>query len=217
MPFVKRIAGRAALGAAMLVGLSATPAGAGYIVTLEQIGSSVIATGSGPIDLSSLSPSCPTSCDTNAGINPRLGTISTGPVNAVPSQFYTGFAGPTNFGSGDFTLPNSGQGDIVAIDGTFHIISLSLDYVSGNPLSDSSTYDKQTLSSLGVTPGTYEWTWGPGANQNFTLNIVAAAVPEPSALSELGVGLAGLALAGMLRKRRQTCPNRGEAADAFVG
>jgi len=30
-----------------------------------------------------------------------------------------------------------------------------------------------------VTPGTYEWTWGTGVNQNFTLDAVAAAVPEP--------------------------------------
>jgi len=30
-----------------------------------------------------------------------------------------------------------------------------------------------------VTPGTYEWTWGTGVNQNFTLDAVAAPVPEP--------------------------------------
>ena len=44
------------------------------------------------------------------------------------------------------------------------------------------TYDNQTFMSLGVTPGTYEWTWGSGANQNFTLVIGAAAVPEPSSV-----------------------------------
>ena len=27
-----------------------------------------------------------------------------------------------------------------------------------------------TLADLGVTPGTYVWTWGTKANQNFTLN-----------------------------------------------
>jgi hypothetical protein len=46
----------AALGVAMLTGygLSAPPAKAGYVVTLEQVGSNVVATGSGPIDLTGL-------------------------------------------------------------------------------------------------------------------------------------------------------------------
>ena len=30
------------------------------------------------------------------------------------------------------------------------------------------------LASLGVTPGSYEWTWGSGPNQNFTLDAVPA-------------------------------------------
>jgi hypothetical protein len=50
-------------------------------------------------------------------------------------------------------------------------------YVSGNPLSDSATYSGQTFATLGVTPGTYVWTWGSGANQNFTLKILSAIVP----------------------------------------
>ena len=32
------------------------------------------------------------------------------------------------------------------------------------------TFNNATFASLGVTPGTYVWTWGTGlANQNFTL------------------------------------------------
>jgi hypothetical protein len=63
--------------------------------------------------------------------------------------------------------------------------------MSGSPLSDTSTYDNATFASLGVTPGTYEWTWGAGVNQNFTLN---AAVPVPGPIA--GAGLPGLILAG---------------------
>ena len=46
-----------ALGVAMLTGygLSAAPAQAGYVVTLMQQGTDVVATGSGPIDLTGLS------------------------------------------------------------------------------------------------------------------------------------------------------------------
>jgi hypothetical protein len=44
----------------------------------------------------------------------------------------------------------------------------------------------------GATPGQYEWTWGKGANQNFTLEI-GTAVPEPAtwAMMALGFGLLG--------------------------
>jgi hypothetical protein len=50
-------------------------------------------------------------------------------------------------------------------------------YVSGTALSDTATYDSQTFSSLGVTPGTYKWTWGSAATaDSFTLDVV---VPAP--------------------------------------
>jgi hypothetical protein len=57
------------------------------------------------------------------------------------------------------------------------------------------TFNNETLASLGVTPGTYEWTWGTGLpNQNFTLIIGAAGVPDGgSTVSLLGFGLLGLA------------------------
>jgi hypothetical protein len=51
MAFIKGIA---SLGAAMLIGLSALSARAGYVVDLTQQGSNVVATGSGPIDLTGL-------------------------------------------------------------------------------------------------------------------------------------------------------------------
>ena len=60
--FVKRIGGAAAIGVAMLVGggLSAPLAQAAYIVTLEQVGTNVVATGIG-----SLNPTAFTISDTN--------------------------------------------------------------------------------------------------------------------------------------------------------
>ena len=68
------------------------------------------------------------------------------------------------------------------------------------PLSDRSTYLNQTFSSLGVTSGTYEWTWGSGANRNFTLII--GTTPLPAALSLSAGGLGTLGLFGWRRKRK---------------
>ena len=70
-----------------------------------------------------------------------------------------------------------------------------LNYVSGAALTNSMTFDNATFASLGVTPGTYEWTWGTGLpNQNFALIIGRAGVPDGgSTVSLLGFGLLGLA------------------------
>ena len=54
-------------------------------------------------------------------------------------------------------------------------------YVSGTSLSGSATYSDASLATLGVTPGTYVWKWGTGANQNFTLQIKTP-VPASTAI-----------------------------------
>jgi hypothetical protein len=161
--------GAAALGAATLIsgGMSAQ---AGYIVTLTQEGPNVVAMGSGPIDLTGLSPQG--GGQSEAFVHPMSAGINTGPISFVGSSFYSGYTGPTSFGSGGFTPASSDSGDIVGI-GAFGIdLVVPSGYVSGNPLSDTSTYDNATFATLGVTPGTYVWSWGTGADADtFTLDI----------------------------------------------
>jgi hypothetical protein len=204
MIFIKGIA---SLGAAMLIGLSALPAQAGYVVDLTQVGSDVVASGSGAVDLTGLSLVPPT-LNRSAFIHPGASLIFTGPVfpDFSPADSYTGFTGPTTFGSGGTSFPSSGSGDLVGIQDTVglaHVISVPTGYVSGNPLSDTTTYDSQTLSSIGATPGTYKWTWGSGANQNITLVVGAGAIPEPSTWAMMLLGLAGLGFVGYRRAGRR--------------
>ena len=53
-----------------------------------------------------------------------------------------------------------------------------------------------------MTPGTYKWTWGDGANQNFTL-VIGTVVPEPSAWAMMLIGFAGLGFMGYQSASRQ--------------
>ncbi len=212
--FVKRIGGAAAIGVAMLVGggLSAPLAQAAYIVTLEQVGTNVVATGIG-----SLNPTAFTISDTNitaqAAADPSTGYIIVGPpalTSAIIYQVPTSFTGPSNFGPGSGTDPTTGSGPIVGLSNPAirPTLTVPADYVSGSPLGTSTdTWENASFSSLGVTPGVYEWTWGSGADaDSFTLDIGVAAAPVigqglPVVLA-IGVVLLGAKLRERSKSRR---------------
>jgi hypothetical protein len=193
-----RFPSAAAFGLAMLIGggLAAPPAQAGYVVTLTQEGGDVVATGMGPIDLTGLSFLGTSGSLT--GVFPLGAEILSGEAGTL--DLYRGITGPGSFGSGRFVFASSGSGDFVGILGDAGQLVVPSGYVSDSPLSDTATYAGQTFATLGVTPGKYEWTWGTGANQNFTLDI-GAPVPEPSAWALLLTGFAGLG--ALMRSRRR--------------
>ena len=167
-----------------------------YSVTLEQVGSDVVVTGSGPINLSGLTGAGKIDGG-SSGVRASLGFIGIHPVGGLlPS--YDGFTGPTSFGSSQHLFfADASNGNSVAISGLMGIRVGPVGYVSGNALSNTMTFTTATLASLGVTPGTYVWTWGTGlANQNFTLQIGSVGVrgvPDGgSTVSLLGCALLGL-------------------------
>jgi hypothetical protein len=165
-----------------------------YTVTLQQMGSNVVATGSGAINLTGLT-FVQTAGPLGAAIGANLGLIETVQTNGAVADLYSGFTGPMSFGSGGVFLANTGSGDFVGIADSVGNLGVPQGYVSGAALSSSSTWDNATFASLGVIPGTYTWTWGTGLpNQNFTLVIGGAGVPDGgSTLSLLGCALFGLA------------------------
>jgi hypothetical protein len=88
-----------------------------YTVTLEQVGSNVVANGSGAINLTGLAFSIHLPGD--PFINAVAGVINTG---LAGGRFrYSGATGPTSFGSGGVFLPNTSSGDLVGIAGNVQI------------------------------------------------------------------------------------------------
>ena len=164
-----------------------------YTVTLEQVGSNVVATGGGALDLTGLTFE-QNFLNAPPQIQANFSLMITGPGGANQSQ-YVGFTGPTNFGSGDLVFADTGSGDGVGIFGTSIIVPQG--YISGAALSSSATFNNATLASLGATPGFYSWTWGDGENQFFALEIGSVGVPGVpdggSTVSLLGCALLGLA------------------------
>jgi hypothetical protein len=191
----------AVLGLTLALSLGG-PARADYVVNLTQSGGNVLATGSGTINTTGLTFNGGGSFDGAATLEPSQGLATFGPTDLVHVGFFLGISGPSSFGTGGPDHANSGTGDFVGVGpfgGQLQLV-VPADYVSNSQLNSSEVWSGQTFNSLGLTPGTYAWTWGSGADaSSFTMNI-GAAVPEPSSLALCGLGLAGVF--GYLRRRR---------------
>lgn len=185
-----------------------------YVVSLVQQGNSVVAVGSGAFDLTGLTPQGGYG-SVQGAVWPAVGYLYTG-LALTTLDGYTGFSGPTSFGSGSVILGASTvYGDAVGIYASsdlygFPLIFVPTGYVSGTPLMSGAAWDNASFASLGVTPGTYIWTWGNEADQSFTLtamtDTIPTGVPEPAALGMFGLGvmLVGGFVTLRQRERRPT-------------
>jgi hypothetical protein len=112
-------------------------------------------------------------------MNPSFGSINSG--SSGRADFYYGATGPASFGSGGASFASSASGDAFGVTSSIGTaIIVPAGYASGTALSGSVTYVGQTFASLGLTPGTYTYTWGSGPTaDSLAVKIGAAAVPEP--------------------------------------
>ncbi len=205
------------LAAGMLLGTgtaaNATFIASYYEIDVVQVGSNVVATGSGTIDTNAMDYSKTSSQP--AFIVPAAAVIGVG--TTAPYDVYassTVFPSSTFFGTYDNAeVSDSGTGPFVGFCGVVvecvdnvHVqFVVPKGYISGDTLSTSTaTWDSTTLSALDLTPGIYTWTWPNGADESLTDQFVVKigqTVPEPTSIALLGLGLAGLGISR--RKSRQ--------------
>lgn len=188
---------------ALGVGLmAAAPSQAAFVFTMKEVAGGVELNGSGTINTAALTKGDPNSFSV-AGVLPDESVIRAGESSSDVTEWF-GITGPASFGPGTINRNTSARsGDSMALVGIFGFLLLPDDYDSGDPLSNTGFFAGSTYASLGVTPGTYVWTWGRLAEaDSLTLNIVApTGVPTPGTVLLAGTGLLGLAAARRRAKR----------------
>jgi hypothetical protein len=177
---------------------SAPQARAELLFSVTEVGSDVVAFGSGSANLTELAFSGVGLL--NPAIFPSGAGVSVGLTASISDYF--SISGPADFGTGVNTGASSASGDTFGFLAAFgSSLYLPEGYVSGDFLSGTATWTGETFASLGLTPGSYKYTWGSGINaDSLTLNI-GAAVPEPSTFV---VMISTGALMALLRARRRT-------------
>jgi PEP-CTERM motif len=197
----------AAVAAAVLgLGVS-SQANAAYTVDISQVGPNVVATSGGTYNweitgfLGFADPLI-------VGIDPSTGYLGIGDDGtAGPPTGYADYfgpvSGPSSFGPGGFTAADSTSGYTGGISGGAGEVLVPPGY--GNSAYTTpgvTTWLNASIASLGLTPGTYVWTWGnTDIRDTFTLNI-AGSVPEPATWTMLLLGFG--ALGSAMRSRRRT-------------
>ena len=187
------------IGVSVGLAFVALPAYAAYTVNIAQSGGDVVATGSGSINTTDLGAPSGAACVNNGFVRANGAVLCPNLSGSV--SIYTGVLGPATFGSGGGVSGTSATGSGAVIFGQAAQVAVPLGYVSGSSLSGTVTWVGTTISALGLTPGTYTWTWGAGGNaDSFVLNIGAApppASPVPT-LSEWALILFGSLMAGAM-------------------
>jgi hypothetical protein len=181
--------------------LFATAANANpYVVTIEQDGLNVVATGSGNINLTGLSVVYSDQLyGVPAGLWPSYPFIGLGSGNSDGYAYVNLISGPTNFGPGGPTGADAMSGGFAGgVLSGGPIVPAS--YVSDSLISNSATFDNTTIAALGLTPGTYTWIWGSDSpDQRFTIDV--ASVPEPSTWAMMILGFCGLGYMACRRRK----------------
>jgi PEP-CTERM motif len=197
---MKRTSSVASIAILALGAVAASSAQAKFVALFQEVGSDVVETGQGTLDLTDLRLSG--GIFTKLFVTPNAASYASGAAGEQGDIYDGALSGPANWGAGSTTFTKLSSGDLVALVPSAEII-VPDDYASGEELSETSTYLNASFASLGLTPGAYVYSWGSGDHADtFTVEVVASPppVPEPSTWAMMLIGFAGLGYAAVRRK-----------------
>ena len=133
-----------------------------FNVTISQVGSNVVWSGSGKFNLTALTSAGTTSI--GGGFQANQAVWAIGPIVTVDT--YSGsITYPATFGSGGVGVTsNTGSTFGILLGGSGRLLYVPSGYTSNSVISGTSTYNSTTIAGMGLTPGTYTWSWGSGGN-----------------------------------------------------
>ncbi|MBW8780905.1 MAG: hypothetical protein JF599_03320 [Verrucomicrobia bacterium] len=173
----------------------AVSARAAVTINIQQVGSDVVATSSGSLNLSGLGLVTANGSTGANFMSVANGYISLGTPGS--STVYSGFSTSGSLGSGGFTSASSSSGDITAPDKADGYLFLPHNYVTGASLASTATWLSTNFTTLGLTDGaSLTYTWSGDA---ITVNVVSA-IPEPATVAFLS-GSSALLLVAIYRRR----------------
>ena len=180
---VSILSGLAALG--LLVGIPV--AQAAVLITISESGANVVATGGGTINLAALTAA------SNGNTFPQVigdgAFVAVGANNSNFTLYDVTIIGPTSFGTIALSFAGNGTGDFFGVWGNASSIFVPQGYVSNAALTGTAQWNNHSFATLGLTPGTYVYTWGSGATaDSLTVQITAATIPEPGTLTLVALG-----------------------------
>jgi len=141
-----------------------------FNVTISQVGNDVVWSGSGSFNLTALTSDGTTTI--GGGYQASQAVWAVGPITSVDTYSGT-ITYPTTFGgAGVGVTSNTGSTYGILPGGTGRLLYVPSGYTSNSVISGTSTYANTTSAGMGLTTGTYTWSWGSAPNTSTLVMVI---------------------------------------------